>query len=147
MLMCPYTTENRDCIGHTPDVWCESDLALDAALELLVSSGVVDSQSVLSFRQALSEVINEDEITLGFGQLTVRGKQQVGAGDGTHTVTVYLNDEPTSDFTVTVADPSVCTVRKTADGKFQVVVTGSGSTAITVRCGKTEEVFYLASRL
>ena len=152
--------KNIDCIGYKPDVWCESGVALDSAIALLVRSGLVDAASAASFEQAVDAVLAdiktsddapfEDSsilISLDFGNLFVQGRSNFGASGGVHTATVYLNDAPVTDFTVTSDDTSICTVKKTADGKLELVMTGPGTAAITVRCSDAEQIFYVTSRL
>lgn len=140
-----FEVKNVDCIGYTPDVWCDPDEVVDAVLNLLVLNGMADETADRSFMEAVDACSNNDVITLGFDKYTVQGGSGFGSSHGTHTIRVYLNGESASDFSVTSADTSACVVKKTSGGTFEVTSVGPGRTAITVQCGNKTETFYWAS--
>ena len=135
-----FEVENVDLKGYEPDVWCDPDQALGAAMNLLVKNGLTTEETVQSLQKTATEI--RAEITLGFYQYTVWPGNGFGSNGGSHTITVYCNGEPVQDFTVSSANPSACTVEKTANGTFRLTSKGPGLTAITVQCGSRKEVFY-----
>jgi len=140
-----YEVKNVDCIGYTPDVWCDPAYALNAAINLLVKSGVADAEESRPFKEKVDEAVNKAVITLGYSRYTVKTGSGFGSSSGTHPVTVYCNGVPATDFSVTSANTAVCSVKKTSASTFEVTVNGPGETAITVCCGNATGIFYWVS--
>jgi len=90
-----------------------------------------------------SEETSSDAISLQLGDMTVQKGHGFGIGGGTHTATVSLNGAAVSDFTVSVEDPSLCTVRKTGAGTFELAKIKPGKTKLTVQCGDVVQSFSL----
>ncbi len=146
MLRFTYEIKNVDAIGFMPDVWCESSMALDAALNLLVNAGIVDEEAARSFGGSL-EALRPASLSLDVdGRITVEDGNGFGVGPGTHKVTVALNGSPASDLTVTSADTSVVRVEKTSGSTFDLISVAPGETEIMVQCGNTRQTFGVRSR-
>ena len=88
---------------------------------------------------------NEGRLSLVLGDMTVNSGYNFGAS-GKHVVTVNYDGKPISEYEVSIGNPSIATVTKRADGKFDLVVKNSGETEITVKHNNTTEYFRFNGR-
>jgi len=145
-----FDMENVDCIGYTPDLWCQPDASLDAVMNLFVEYGLAGAEEV-DLLQTLIEkdaVNNPSSITLremdfNDNAVEIAGHERVVERPGIHYLTVCFNGAPETNFAVTSSAPAFCSVEKTADGRIKAVVNGYGCAVITVKCGGMEQIFLL----
>ncbi len=120
-----------DLKGYEPDVWCDPENALDAAINLLERCGKLDSESadVLAVQSS--------------GRLSLRLPRSIELNPGTvisrpagsYTFYVNLNSLPITEYSAVSSDPSVCTCEITETGALTVTCVGEGDCVITVTHG------------
>ena len=138
-----FDMENVDCVGYTPDLWCIPDNALDAALNMLVNSGLATSSDISAMRESISsEIAGVDTFIVGFGGEYIQDEGTIYANSGTHLMNVYFNGVPTADFTLLNSSPSVCTTEILEGGLVKINVIGYGCAILTLEHGDTQSMFY-----
>jgi hypothetical protein len=137
-----FDMNNVDYKGYEPDVWCDPANAADAVLALLGSSGLADDTT--SLKQQLAALVPADLTLYGPGGVIEPG-DGFGCGPGyTYIVTVLDGGVQTTDFTVEVADPTVCTATQAADGSLllQSLACGDSTITITTKSGSASFRFH-----
>ena len=157
-----------DFRGWAPDVWCDPQNVLPAALALLQNAGIADGAACEALNAAITaayeaqplpeaETLPESEspsepesadmsgIVLEWrGNLYWPGDQLGGWVQNSY-ITVYYNGEPTADFTLTPGKKSLCKMEKkekgAGAGKIKADTRRTGRTDFTVICGEESAVF------
>lgn len=135
------TKDNIEYKGYEPDVWCNPIYALDYALSMIERYNLAETSSVEGMRTKLNVNIIKSQLFLQWEEYMVSPDSGFGCGSGTHLITVYKNDTPTTEFTVYSSNPNVCTCERTADGKIKLAVTGQGDSMLTVTSGNITNTF------
>lgn len=143
-----FDMENVDCIGYTPDLWCQPDESLNAVMNLLVEYDLATTEEAASLQTLIEQdaVNKPSSITLCWTEasgetIEIGGRERRVEQPGTYYLTACFNGTPDADFTVTSSAPAFCSVEKTEDGRIKVVTTGYGCAAITVRYAAAEQTF------
>lgn len=151
-----------DFRGWAPDVWCDPQNVLPAALALLQNAGIADGAACETLNAAItaayeaqplpeSESPSESEsadmsgIALEWqGNLYWPGDQLGGWFTNSY-ITVYYNGEPTTDFTLTPGKKSICEMEKIEKGVHAGQIKADthrvGRTDFTITCGGDSAVF------
>lgn len=146
--------EDVDFRGYAPDVWCDPQDALTAALALVKSAGLADGAAVdaLSGIAAAkeNEVTSDSEwaeglISFRWNGNTVYGGESFSAGVGSrpHPFPVMLDGVAVRDFTVTNEDDSVCLCERTDGGLLKLTFLQRGESWITITAGDVSASFLL----
>lgn len=133
--------EGKEYIGLEPDVWCNPISALDYALNMINRYQLADAASVEAMRTTLHANIVTTNLSLLWDGYMASPNSGFGCNNGVHTITVYRNGEPTTDFAVSSSNPNVCVCERTADGLIRLTVTGLGDSMLTVTSGNTTNTF------
>ena len=158
MINFAYEIENVDCIGYTPDVWCDANKALDAAMNMLINNDFMGKETAETINNTVAQkekVKAEREekelhpsgsgVSLKVGDLLVEGGVGFGAS-GTWNVTVLYKGKPLSDYEVFIKDTSIASVTKNNDGTFTLSVKNEGETEIFIQNDKFSESFGLKGK-
>lgn len=151
-----------DFRGWAPDVWCDPQNVLPAALALLQNAGIADGAACEALNAAITaayeaqplpeaETLPEPEsadmsgIVLEWQGNFYWPGDQLGGWVTKSYITVYYNGEPTTDFTLTPGKKSICKMEKkekgAGAGKIKVDTSRTGRTDFTVICGDESAVF------
>ena len=143
-----------DFRGYAPDVWCDPQDALTAALALVKSAGLADGAAVdaLSGLAAAKAAAQASDSAQADGRISFRWNGSIvysgesfGAGTGSrpHPVPVMLDGAAVRDFTVTNEDDSVCLCERTDSGMLKFEFKRRGESRITIATGDVSESFLL----
>ena len=150
-----------DFRGWVPDVWCDPQDVLPAALALLQNAGIANSAACEVLDAAITAAYEaqplpeSDPEQIGFGAMTgivlewqdnlYRPGDQLGRWVTKSYITVYYNGEPTSDFTLTPGKKSICEMEKIEKGvhagQIKADTRRVGRTDFTITCGGESAVF------
>lgn len=151
-----------DFRGWAPDVWCDPQNVLPAALALLQNAGIADGAACETLNAAITaayeaqplpeaETLPEPEsadmsgIVLEWQGNFYWPGDQLGGWFTNSYITVYYNGEPTADFTLTSGKKSICKMEKkekgAGAGKIKVDTHRTGRSDFTVICGDESAVF------
>lgn len=157
-----------DFRGWAPDVWCDPQNVLPAALALLQNGGIADGAACEALNAAITaayeaeplpgaEPLPEPEspsepesadmsgIVLEWQGNFYWPGDQLGGWVQNSYITVYYNGEPTADFTLTPGKKSLCKMEKkekgAGAGKIKADTRRTGRTDFTITCGGDSAVF------
>lgn len=157
-----------DFRGWAPDVWCDPQNVLPAALALLQNAGIADSAACEALGAAITaayeaqplpgaEPLPEPEspsepesadmsgIVLEWQGNFYWPGDQLGGWVTKSYITVYYNGEPTTDFTLTPGKKSICEMEKKEKGAHAGQIKADthrvGRTDFTITCGGDSAVF------
>ena len=134
--------ENVDHKGYAPDIWCDPTDALSAALLMAKRYGLAEAKDLQGLQAQLRESEERHRtITLKTGRDTIQAMDGFGFDWGTGYYDVCVDGVKTGDFTVSCADPSVCSVRNVNGRLCITVVNGGRDCYITVKCGQSSADF------
>ena len=134
---------NLDCIGYTPDIWCNPATAMESVLNMLKQYELASEETVsVLYEQLDGTAMNRNNITLQFLDFVVPPYSGFGTDElGIHYAAVLADGEQTTDFTVESLNPDICVCEKIEDGRIQIQTTGTGFGPICVTVGKTTAEF------
>lgn len=146
--------EDVDFRGYAPDVWCDPQDALTAALALVKSAGLADGAAVDALSGLVAEkqdeatpdsTWGEELISFRWNGSTVYGGESFSAGTGSrpHPFPVMLDGVAVRDFTVTNEDDSVCLCERTDGGLLKLTFLQRGESWITITAGDVSARFLL----
>ena len=157
-----------DFRGWAPDVWCDPQNVLPAALALLQNAGIADGAACEALNAAITaayeaqplpgaEPLPEPEspsepesadmsgIVLEWQGNFYWPGDQLGGWVTKSYITVYYNGEPTADFTLTPGKKSICEMEKKEKGAHAGQIKADarrvGRTDFTITCGGDSAVF------
>ena len=150
-----------DFRGWAPDVWCDPQDVLPAALALLQNAGIADSAACEALGAAITaayeaqplpesepEQTDSDAMTgivLEWQDNLYWPGDQLGGWVTKSYITVYYNGEPTTDFTLTPGKKSICEMEKKEKGAHAGQIKADtrrvGRTDFTITCGGDSAVF------
>ena len=150
-----------DFRGWAPDVWCDPQNVLPAALALLQNAGIADGAACEALNAAITaayeaqplpgaepEQTDSDAMTgivLEWQDNLYWPGDQLGGWVQNSYITVYYNGEPTTDFTLTPGKKSICEMEKKEKGAHAGQIKADtrrvGRTDFTITCGGDSAVF------
>ena len=150
-----------DFRGWAPDVWCDPQNVLPAALALLQNAGIADGAACEALNAAITaayeaqplpgaepEQTDSDAMTgivLEWQDNLYWPGDQLGGWVTKSYITVYYNGEPTTDFTLTPGKKSICEMEKKEKGAHAGQIKADtrrvGRTDFTITCGGDSAVF------
>ena len=144
------TVDNVDLRGYEPDIWCDPQEALHAALRMLAKYRIAEESQVEELINRIEETENGtgadephfgDELTLRFMDAQVQPDSGFGASKGTHVIYPCVNGEPVAEYSYTLENDSL-SCRMTEDGGLEVTVVGEKNCWMTFVFGGQEYHFY-----
>lgn len=146
-----------DFRGWAPDVWCDPQDVLPAALALLQNAGIADGAACEALDAAITAAYEAQPLPEAEPEHAMTGivlewqdnlywpGDQLGGWVTKSYITVYYNGEPTTDFTLTPGKKSICEMEKKEKGAHAGQIKADtrrvGRTDFTITCGGESAVF------